>query len=103
MANSQWAGHRRQDRLPSNWSELRAECFRIWGDICYVCGLPGADEVDHVEQGDRHILDNLRPVHGWRTPQRCHVRKSSAEGGRAKADKQGRRQRPRERHPGLKA
>ncbi len=102
MPNGQWAGSTRKERLPADWPQLRAECFRIWGDICHLCGQAGADEVDHVDQGDDHSQANLRPVHGRRTLQRCHVHKSSAEGGRAKAAKQGRRQRPAEPHPGLR-
>ncbi len=33
--------------LPRNWWRIRARVLRR-SDICYVCGLPGADEVDHV-------------------------------------------------------
>ncbi len=102
MPNGQWADSTRAQRLPADWPQRRAECFAIWGDLCHLCGEPGADEVDHVNRGDDHSPANLRPVHGRRTPQRCHQYKSSAEGGHAKAAKQGRRQRPPERHPGLR-
>jgi hypothetical protein len=100
MAYNQWSGHDRD--LPSDWPERRAECFRVYGDICHVCGEPGSTDVDHTGDRDDHRIEVLRPIHGIRTAQRCHVYKSSAEGGRAKADKQGRMKRPQERHPGLR-
>lgn len=103
MPNAQWAGHNRAARLPPDWeSRIRPAVFAAYGDTCHVCHQSGADEVDHVEAGDDHRIEALRPIHGWRTPQGCHKRKSSAEGGRAKAAKQGSRQRPQERHPGLR-
>ncbi|MEV8637776.1 hypothetical protein AB0395_39630 [Streptosporangium sp. NPDC051023] len=103
MANGQWANSTRNLRLPSDWnSRRRPEVFRVYGDICHVCCEPGADEVDHLKPGDDHRIENLRPIHGRNTPQRCHLYKSSSEGGRAKAAKQGHRQRPAEKHPGLR-
>lgn len=102
MPNAQWAGHNRRADLPPNWPQIRAECFRVYGDICHLCGEPGATDVDHLGDRNDHRIEMLRPAHGKDTPQRCHVYKSSAEGGRAKADKQGRRRRPPEPHPGLK-
>jgi hypothetical protein len=93
-----WEGSTRRQRLPPNWdSEIRPAVFALYGDVCHMCGQLGADEVDHVEQGDDHRLENLRPIHGWRTPQRCHVYKSSREGAAARP----RLHRPPEVHPGL--
>ncbi len=102
MPNGQWKSSDRADRLPPDWQARRAEVFRIHGDICHVCGLPGADEIDHVIAGDDHRIEALRPIHGRRTPQRCHVYKSSAEGGRAAQAKKPKRQRDPEPHPGLR-
>ncbi len=102
MPNGQWAGSTRRFRLPTNWyTELVPETFAVYGDICHVCGSPGADQVDHVIPGDDHSLANRRPVHGPNTPQRCHVYKSSAEGGRAAQARKPRMRRPPEPHPGL--
>jgi 5-methylcytosine-specific restriction endonuclease McrA len=103
MPNGQWAGSTRRARLPSNWyTELVPETFAVFGGICHVCGEPGADQVDHVIAGDDHSLANRRPIHGPNTPQRCHVYKSSAEGGRAAQARKPKRQRPPEPHPGLR-
>lgn len=102
MPNGQWAGSTRKARLPKNWStELVPETFAVYGDTCYICGLPGANEVDHVNPGDDHSLENRRPVHGKGTVQNCHQRKSSCEGGRAAQAKKPKRRRPPEPHPGL--
>lgn len=98
MPNGQWVNSRRADRLPRDWrTQIRPEVFRIYGDICHVCHRPGANDVDHLEAGDNHAIENLRPIH--RFP--CHARKSSAEGGRAAQAKRPKRQRPAEAHPGL--
>lgn len=92
-----WEGSDRRERLPDDWEWRRAETFRVHGDTCHVCKESGADEVDHVERGDDHRLENLRPIHSWRTPQRCHVFKTAREAAAAKA----RLRRPPEKHPGL--
>jgi 5-methylcytosine-specific restriction protein A len=95
-----WRGSNRSARLPSDWaSRIVPLVFATYGDHCHVCGQPGADEVDHVRAGDDHSLTNLRPIHGRGTPQRCHARKSSAEGNAARWKVRQRRE-P-ERHPGL--
>ena len=95
-----WQGSNRSSRLPHDWaSRIVPLVFATYGTTCHVCGQPGADEVDHVRAGDDHSLDNLRPIHGRATPQRCHARKSSAEGNTARWKVRQRRQ-P-ERHPGL--
>jgi 5-methylcytosine-specific restriction enzyme A len=104
MPNGQWANSDRAERLPPNWrSEIRAEAFRVYGDICHLCGLPGADEVDHVNPGDDHSIENTKPVHGRGTTQNCHQRKSSSEGGRAAQAKKPKRKRLDEPHPGLRS
>ncbi|MFB9248529.1 HNH endonuclease [Sphaerisporangium melleum] len=55
------------------------------------------DHVKNAASGGTDEFDNLKAM-----CEPCHRVKSSAEGGRAKAAKQGRRQRPPERHPGLR-
>lgn len=103
MPNGQWKGSTRRSRLPSNWyTELVPETFEVYGDTCHVCGEPGSDEVDHLEAGDDHSLANRRPIHGPKTRQRCHVYKSSSEGGRAAQAKKPKRKREPEPHPGLR-
>jgi 5-methylcytosine-specific restriction endonuclease McrA len=102
MPNGRWATSNRKDRLPADWQARRTEVFRIYGDVCHWCGEPGADEVDHVHAGDDHRIENLRPIHSQRTVQRCHVFKSSAEGGRAAQARMPKRARPAEAHPGLR-
>jgi 5-methylcytosine-specific restriction protein A len=91
-----WDGSTRRERLPDNWTtEIVPAVFAEYGDTCHVCQESGADEVDHVIRGDDHSLQNLRPIHGWRTPQGCHKKKSSQEGAAARP----RLARPAEPHP----
>lgn len=103
MPNGQWAGHDRAARLPDDWDTIRADVFATWGHVCHVCGEDGAYDVDHVIAGDNHDPANLRPIHGQYTRQRCHVYKSSSEGGKALWANRPRRQRPAERHPGMRS
>jgi 5-methylcytosine-specific restriction enzyme A len=94
-----WQGNDRRDRLPPNWTAIRARVFALHGDICHVCGEAGADGVDHVQPGDDHRLANLRPIHHHGPPY-CHRGKSAQEGVAARAQLRLARYRPRERHPG---
>jgi 5-methylcytosine-specific restriction protein A len=53
------------------------------GRICHVCGLPLADEVDHViplAEGGADDESNLRPIHSLP----CHRDKTLDEGRRAR-------------------
>lgn len=76
------------------WRRLRKLILERDGYICYLDGLPGADEVDHVDGNhDNNDPSNLRAIHD--NP--CHRRKSSAEGNAARQ----RLARPPEPHPGL--
>jgi 5-methylcytosine-specific restriction endonuclease McrA len=69
--------------------------------VCYLCGEPGADTVDHIVPGDDHSLPNLAAVHDRVAPH-CHRAKSSREGTDARRVKGYLRQRRTpERHPGL--
>ena len=103
-----WATSTRRFRLPPDWAEIRKQvqerdkyrCQVIvdekTGEICGKCG----EEVDHIEPGDDHRLENLRSIcrpHHWS--------KSGREGrqaqlARARAIKQ-QFARPQEKHPGL--
>jgi 5-methylcytosine-specific restriction endonuclease McrA len=82
--------------MPTGWEATRSRVLRE-SDICYVCGLSGSDEVDHIVP--RHKLGgetrNLAPIHSA-----CHSRKSSAEGHARKRELRALRKRPLERHPG---
>jgi 5-methylcytosine-specific restriction endonuclease McrA len=103
MPKPPWRNSTRSSRLPKNWrTEIRPAAFERYGNTCHVCGLPGADEIDHLTPGDDHSIENLRPVHGWRTGLPCHKRKSSAEGGRAAQAKRPKRTRDPEPHPGIR-
>ncbi|MGW4487869.1 HNH endonuclease [Amycolatopsis sp. NPDC004368] len=93
-----WAGSTRAARLPPDWGTRVATVMVRDHGICHVCGQAGADQVDHIEQGDDHDLRNLAPIH-THVPPYCHRAKSSAEGNDARW--QHRRGRPAEQHPGL--
>lgn len=99
MPNGQWQGHDRKASMPSGWDAIRAAVLKRDNYTCYKCGAY-ANHVDHVQNaasGGSDELENLKAI--------CepdHRVKSSAEGGRAKAAKQPKRQRPAEPHPGLR-
>ncbi|MFE3220254.1 HNH endonuclease [Streptomyces antimycoticus] len=92
-----WETSDRAKRLPPNWPILRAMILRRDNGICHVCGKHGADQVDHINPGDDHALDNLAAIHS----DPCHRQKSSSEGGTAAAKSRAKRprQRPAEQHP----
>lgn len=94
-----WEGSTRARRLPPDWPARRRRILERDGGVCHVCGLPGADEVDHVVAGDDHGDANLAAIHA----RPCHATKSAQEGNSAR----GRRsrpsmRRPAEPHPGLR-
>lgn len=91
-----WETSDRRQRLPPDWNARRRRVLERDRGICHVCGLPGADQVDHVIAGDDHSDANLAAIHA--VP--CHRDKTTAEAAAARA-RQPRRQRPAERHPGL--
>lgn len=83
--------------MPAGWDRTRRRVLRK-SDVCYLCGLPGAEEVDH--RVPRHLGGgeddgNLFPVH-----RSCHGRKSAAEGHARKRELKARRRRPAGKHPG---
>lgn len=108
MRKGPWSGSTRSSRLPKNWrTEIRPAAFARYGDTCHICGQPGADEIDHLIPGDDHSIENLRPIHGWRTGLPCHTRKSSAEGRAAQSREPRPPRRPSrlrdpEPHPGMR-
>lgn len=58
MANDDWNG-RKIKRLAS-------ATFAEHGRVCHLCGMPGADTIDHLiprSRGGDNSLDNLRPAH----------------------------------------
>ncbi|MBF9135296.1 HNH endonuclease [Plantactinospora sp. S1510] len=97
LGRTPWEGSNRRGRLPDDWAWRCRETFRVHGTICHWCNAPGADEIDHVKRGDDHRLENLRPIHSWRTPQRCHVAKTAIEANAARVPLH----RPKGKHPGL--
>lgn len=92
-----WDTSDRASRLPAGWSRVTVPRIlaRDHG-ICYLCGRPGADEVDHVRPGDDHRDTNLAAVHG----DPCHRAKTAREGGTAWAARRAQGRHPGERHPG---
>ena len=50
------------------------------GDICHLCGGPGADTVDHIQAralGGTDALDNLAPAHRF-----CNTGRGAADPAR---------------------
>ena len=78
-----WAGSTRRARLPRGWDRTVLRILKRDRRICWLCGGPGADGVDHVIAGDDHRDTNLRAVHHNVYPY-CHRKKSSAEGHQAR-------------------
>ncbi len=91
-----WQGDARTST--PQWRGLRQQILQRDGYRCHVCGLLGADEVDHltpVSKGGTDHPRNLAAIH--RQP--CHARKSSVEGNEARW--RNRTTRPAEPHPGI--
>jgi 5-methylcytosine-specific restriction protein A len=104
MTWSKEAAQARRDRLPKDWARLRRQVLARDGYRCVALLADGsrcaevASDVDHiVAMLDDNRLEALQSLCGAH-----HRYKSSSEGGKAKADKQGRMRRPPERHPGIR-
>lgn len=69
----------------SKQQKLHRSILERDGRICYVCGLPGADNVDHViaieDGGSRTSPDNLKSIH----EDPCHAEKNRIEKARRRA------------------
>lgn len=85
-----FAGNYRAERLPSDWKTRKAIVLKrdspkdvqgniVGTPICYLCGGPDADGVDHVEPNDDDSFSNLKAVHHNVEP-RCHWTKTAHEG-----------------------
>ncbi|MDK4252614.1 HNH endonuclease [Corynebacterium propinquum] len=58
MTSRGWSGRRA--------SQLRALTLATYGDLCHLCGWPGATTADHIiprSLGGDDSLANLRPAH----------------------------------------
>lgn len=94
---SGWSRETRKPRPTFTKSEKTAVLKRD-KRVCYVCGGPKADEVDHVvplAEGGAHTLDNAAAIH--RQP--CHLIKSRAESQRGYERRQARLKLPPEPRP----
>lgn len=59
-------------------SRVRREVFARFGDVCWLCGRPGADSVDHLLPKSQYpqlmfVVDNMRPAH-----RRCNSKRGAA-------------------------
>jgi len=73
------------------WEAARKACFATWGDVCWLCGHPGAGDVDHVvrilDHGPEYYdVSNLRPSHGVRSrcpecSRACNQQRSGSDHG----------------------
>lgn len=94
---SGWKGSTRRARLPADWKKRRARVLRRDRYQCQIAGpdeipcLAPANEVDHIEPGDDHRLDNLQAA-----CHECHKRKTIEE-----RPTKTKRRRPPEAHPGF--
>ena len=95
-----WDTSDRAERLPDNWQALRTIVLSRAAGRCEARQRNGqrcrdrATDVDHIDPGDNHQLDNLQALCAWH-----HARKSSAEGNAAR--RRHTNKRPPEPHPGL--
>jgi 5-methylcytosine-specific restriction protein A len=74
-----WATSTRTERLPKDWAKRRLRILKRDNWTCYICGRPGADQVDHIQRGDNHDDTNLAAIH--KDP--CHRLKTDREGKEA--------------------
>lgn len=80
-----WEGSTRRNRLPRDWAKRRLKVLARDGGRCQlrekpgepICGARG-NEVDHIQRGDDHSLENLRVLCRMH-----HAVKSAREGGQS--------------------
>jgi 5-methylcytosine-specific restriction endonuclease McrA len=90
---------RRVTPLPRNWGQIRRRILRRDQGICYVCGKPGANQVDHIVPASRGGGDedeNLAAIHAYP----CHAAKTAREAN-ARNPRAVQRKRKAEAHPGI--
>lgn len=54
-------------------------------DVCWICGHPGADEVDHVKplsRGGSEDRNNLKPAHGQQPCPTCGEKCNRVKGAK---------------------
>lgn len=105
QARKPWQHHPDDPRNGSTraWRRLRATILTRDQHLCYLCGQPDADTVDHlvpVYRGGTDDPSNLAAVHD-RNPPHCHRAKTQAEATDALNHSRGQARHPQERHPGL--
>ena len=62
---------------PKNWANLQQQVIARDTGVCYICGKPGATEVDHVvplSAGGTNALFNLKAIHSS-----CHAKKTQKD------------------------
>ncbi len=95
-----WDRRPNRPARPRGWAATRRRILDRDQGVCWICGRPGADQVDHkvpLAQGGTEDDSNLGAVHG----EPCHAVKTAREAAAARAKKYSTK-RPPERHPGLK-
>lgn len=66
----------------AGWERIRRQVFALMGDRCWLCGHPGATEIDHivaVSRGGTNDLSNLAPAH-----KACNIAKGAGPGRRTR-------------------
>lgn len=69
-----------REEIPG-WGNIKRQVLLRDKGICYLCGAPGADQVDHltpVSEGGSSKPMNLKAVHGNVAPF-CHRKKSAQQ------------------------
>lgn len=64
-----------------NWGAIQQQVLQRDKRICYLCGKPGADQVDHIvpiSEGGSSKPHNLKAVHG-NVPPFCHREKTQQQ------------------------
>lgn len=91
-----WSTSTRRSRLPADWPARRQRVLIRDRHRCVQCGARATD-VDHIEPGDNHDLDNLQSL-----CDPCHTAKTQAEATAARQAKRPSTIRRPQPHPGLR-